>query len=126
MDVVGAAGLQNTYFVTSAYYEGKDIDPDLKKMVDAYQSKFKTFPENLNAIVGYQTMLVLAEGLKAAGSTDAAALTKAILSQKDVKVPGMTYFGWNDRYPSVSAVVVGFAEDGSFKQIEILDPRQAK
>ena len=125
-DVVGAAGLQDVYYVTSAYYEGKDIDPGLAKMIAAYQAKFSTFPENLNSITAYQTALVLADALKAAGSTDATALTKAVLAQKDLKVPGTIYYAWGDRYPLVSATVVGFDPAGAFKQVDMLDPRTVK
>lgn len=122
-EVVGAAGLQEVYYVASAYYEGKDIDPGLAKMIEAYQAKFSTFPENTNAVVAYYGAYILADALKKAGSTDAAALTAAVLAQKDLKLPGATYFAWNERYPSVSATVVGFDADGSFRQVQMLDPR---
>lgn len=125
-EVVGAEGLQEVYYVASAYYEGKDIDAGLKKMIDAYQAKFGNFPENTNAIVAYYAAYILADALKAAGSTNADALTKAVLAQKDLKLPGAIYYGWNDRYPSVSATVVGFDATGAFKQVEMLDPRSFK
>ncbi len=125
-EVVGAAGLQDVYYVASAYYEGKDIDPGLKTMIDAYQKKFGNFPENTNAIVSYYAAYIIADALKAAGSTDADAVTKAILAQKDLKLPGAIYYAWNDRYPSVSATVVGFDKDGNFTQVEMLDPRSFK
>jgi branched-chain amino acid transport system substrate-binding protein len=125
-EVVGAEGLQEVYYIASAYYEGKDIDPGLKVMIEAYQKKFGTFPENTNAIVSYYAAYILADALKAAGSTDATALTKAVLAQKDLKLPGAVYYAWNDRYPSVSATVVGFDASGAFKQVEMLDPRSIK
>jgi branched-chain amino acid transport system substrate-binding protein len=125
-DVVGAKGLENVYYITSAYYEGKDVDPGLAKMTQSYQAKFSTFPENLNAITAYQTAFVLAAALKAAGSTDAAALSKAVLAEKDLEVPGTTYYAWGDRYPLVSATVVGFDPAGAFKQVDVLDPRDIK
>ncbi|MBL0373416.1 ABC transporter substrate-binding protein [Rhizobium sp. KVB221] len=124
--VVGADGLQDVYYVASAYYEGKDINPALKRMIDAYQTKFGTFPENTNAIVSYYAAYILADALKTAGSTDASALTKAVLAQKDLKLPGAIYYGWADRYPSVSATVVGFDASGAFKEVELLDPRSFK
>lgn len=125
-EVVGAAGLQNVYYVASAYYEGKDIDPGLKAMIDAYQKKFDNFPENTNAIVSYYAAYIIADALKTAGSTDANALTKAVLAQKDLKLPGAIYYAWNERYPSVSATVVGFDEAGNFTEVEMLDPRSFK
>lgn len=122
-EVVGAAGLQDVYYVASAYYEGEGGDPALASMVAAYQAKFGNFPENTNAIVSYYAAHVIADGLKKAGSTDANALTAAILAQKDFKVPGATFFGWNDRYPAVSASVIGFDADGRFRLVDMLDPR---
>ena len=125
-EVVGAEGLQNVYYVASAYFEGKDIDPGLKKMIDAYQKKFATFPENSNSIVAYYAAYILADALKTAGSTNADGITKAILAQKDFKVPGAIFYEWKDRYPSVSAAVVGFDAGGAFRQIELIDPRTIK
>lgn len=125
-EVVGAAGLQEVYYVASAYYEGKDIDAGLKGMIDAYQKKFGNFPENTNAIVSYYAAYIIADALKAAGSTDANALTAAVLAQKDLKLPGAVYYAWNERFPSVSATVVGFDKDGNFTQVEMLDPRSFK
>jgi branched-chain amino acid transport system substrate-binding protein len=121
-EVVGAKGLQDVYYLAAAYFEGKDIDPGLAKMIAAYQAKFQTFPENANSIVAYYGAWILADALKAAGSTDANALTKAILAQKDLKLPGATYYSWADRYPLVSAAVVGFTPDGAFRQVEFLEP----
>jgi branched-chain amino acid transport system substrate-binding protein len=124
--VVGAAGLQNVFYVASAYYEGKDTDPALAKMIAAYQAKYGNFPENTNSIVGYYASQIIADGLRKAGSTDASALTAAIMSQKDLKLPGATYYTWNDRHPTVSGTVIGFDANGAFKQVEVLDPRNVK
>ena len=69
---------------------------------------------------------ILADALKTAGSTNADGITKAILAQKDFKVPGAIFYEWKDRYPSVSAAVVGFDAGGAFRQIELIDPRTIK
>lgn len=122
-EVVGAAGLQNVYYVASAYYEGADMDPGLAKMIEAYTAAFGNPPENTNAIVAYYAAHVIAAGLKAAGSTDAGKLTEAILAQKDFAVPGATFYEWTERHPQVSASVIGFDADGKFRLVKMLDTR---
>lgn len=122
-DVVGAAGLQDVFYIASAYYEGEGMNSDLEEMVASYQEKFGNFPENTNAIVAYYAAHVIADGLKKAGSTDADALTNAIMTQTNFQVPGATFFEWRERYPAVSAAVVGFDSDGNFRLVDMLDPR---
>lgn len=120
-DVVGAEGLKNTYYVTSAFFEGETgRDPALSPFIATYQKEFGVFPENLNAVVGYQIIHVLAGALKTAGSTDATAVAMALRGVKEVKVPGTTYFSFDLGYPKVSTSVGGFDDAGNFVLVENL------
>ncbi len=51
--------------------------PAHKAFVDAYQAKFNDYPR-IGSIVGYNTMLVIANGIKAAGSTDTEKMVDAL------------------------------------------------
>ncbi len=68
-------------------------------------------------------MLVLADGLKKAGSTDAAAITAAISAQKNFMQPTSEIYSWINRHPSRSATAVGFNDAGQFIEIVRIDPR---
>lgn len=58
-------------------YPWYDIDtPEHKAFLDAYQSRFKDHPR-LGTVVGYNTILSLAAGIRKAGSTDTEALIQA-------------------------------------------------
>ncbi len=50
--------------------------PEHKAFLDAYQSRFNDYPR-LGTVVGYNTILSLAAGIKKAGSTDTDALVQA-------------------------------------------------
>lgn len=50
--------------------------PEHQAFLDAYQARFDDYPR-LGTVIGYSTIVSLAEGLRAAGSTDTEALIKA-------------------------------------------------
>jgi branched-chain amino acid transport system substrate-binding protein len=56
--------------------------PEHKKFLDAYQARFKDYPR-LGSVVGYNTIISLAAGMKKAGSAETEALVAAF---KDLKV----------------------------------------
>ncbi len=122
-EVVGADGLQEVYFISTAYYEGKDVDPGVAKFVADYTAKFGAPPENGNSILGFYGGLILADALKVAGSVDAAAISDAIAKQTDLTLPGATYYAWENRYPRTSQTVIGFSPEGDFKAVEVIDAR---
>ncbi|GAA4417641.1 ABC transporter substrate-binding protein [Advenella faeciporci] len=74
------------WFVTGYPWYAIDT-PEHNAFLKAYQDKFNDYPR-AGSIVGYAMIMSLAEGIKAAGSTDTEALIKAF---KGLKVP--TPFG---------------------------------
>lgn len=122
-EVIGAEAIQDVYYISNAYYEGADADPGVLEFVRKYNEKFGANPENTNALLAYYNGLILAEGLKKAGSTDAAKLTEAITGQSDLALPGATYYGWSDRTPLTSQAIIGFTPEGKFRLVEMIDVR---
>lgn len=121
--VVGAAGLKDVYYVAQGFYEGPSASPAALDFVTRYQKRFGVFPENANTLAGYEGMMVLADGLKRAGSTDAAAITRAITSEKNMQLPTSTIYEWTGRHPVRNAAVIGFDNTGKFVQVGVVDPR---
>ena len=120
---VGAAALKDLTYIAQGFYEGEGASPQAREFTSLYEKKFGTFPENANALAGFEGMLVLADGLKKAGSTDAAAITAAISAQKNFMQPTSEIYSWINRHPSRSATAVGFNDAGQFIEIVRIDPR---
>jgi len=85
---IAGPGAENTYFTTHSL-----MDPDLgtdavKKFITAYQAEYNTPPENAFAGLGYDTVKLLADAIKRAGSDDPKAILEALKSTKDF--PGIT------------------------------------
>ena len=120
---VGAAALKDVAYIAQGFYEGADVSPQVHEFTALYEKKFGTFPENANALAGFEGMLVLADGLTKAGATDAAAITASISSQKDFQQPSSIVYSWINRHPSRSAAAIGFDQAGQFIELAKIDPR---
>jgi branched-chain amino acid transport system substrate-binding protein len=87
--VEGAGGpgkaLEGSYF--SNHYSKDDKAPRVQEFVKAYTEKNGKAPSGLAAL-GYDAMMLLADAIKRAGSTDRAKVREAIASTKDF--PGVT------------------------------------
>jgi branched-chain amino acid transport system substrate-binding protein len=85
---IAGPGAENVYFTTHSL-----MDPDLgteavKKFITAYQAEYNTPPENAFAGLGYDTVKLLADAVKRAGSDDPKAILEALKSTNDF--PGIT------------------------------------
>jgi branched-chain amino acid transport system substrate-binding protein len=70
----------NTYF--SNHFSTEDPDTTVQNFIKKYEDKFHTIPDAMAAL-GYDAARILADAMKRAGSTDSAALRKAIAETKD-------------------------------------------
>ncbi len=88
--VQGAGGpggaLEGSYF--SNHYSVNDTSPAVQKFVTDYKKANGDKVPSGNAALGYDAMMLLADAITRAGSTDREAITKAIASTKDF--PGVT------------------------------------
>jgi branched-chain amino acid transport system substrate-binding protein len=117
--VVGKTRMSQVYYASPVFYEGtKGLDPDVAKIIDAYKAKFGKFPENNNFMEGYDSALLLLDGVKAAGSLDADKVAAAINAQQNVKLPGATLTKWVDRHTQRTLVIIGFDSQGNFIQVK--------
>ena len=55
----------------------------IKKFITAYNKEYGHDPENAFAALGYNSVYLLADAIKRAGSTDAQAIKKALEETKD-------------------------------------------
>ena len=120
--VAGAANIKNAFYVGSVYFEGPGTAPGVARMQAAYKKMFHKLPDTHNTILGYQSIYLLARALKAAGSTDANALTKAMQAIHNVTLTGSKIVGFPDNTAHRSVAVIGFDAKGRFKKIETFTP----
>ncbi|MBI3242878.1 MAG: ABC transporter substrate-binding protein [Chloroflexi bacterium] len=89
-DILSVAGdaANGVWFSTHALMDSSGGTDGIKKFIAAYNKEYGHDPENAFAALGYDTMYLMADAIKRAGSTDAAAITKAIAETKNY--PGIT------------------------------------
>ena len=117
-DVVGKTRMSQVYYASPVFWEGKDLDPDVQKVLDAYKAKFGKAPDNNNFMEGYDSALLLLDGVKTAGTMDADKVAAAINAQHNVKLPGATLTKWVDRHTQRTLVIIGFDDQGNFIQVK--------
>lgn len=112
VSVAGAAA-ENVFFSTHALMDAQGGTDGIKKFIAAYNKEYGHDPENAFAALGYDTMYLLADALKRAGSTDAAAITKAIKETKDFPgITGKITFG-DSNVPQKGVTIIAI-KDGKF------------
>ena len=111
---VAGKGAENVYFTTHSLMDPTLGTDAVKKFIAAYQAEFKAPPENAFAGLGYDTVKLLADAIKRAGSTDAKAIRKALQATKDLPgVTGAITYQEGSRIPQKGVTVI-LVKDGKF------------
>ncbi len=77
---IGGSAIEGSYF--STHFSPKDSNPKVQDFVKKYQEEFHTMPDGM-APLGYDAMMVLAQAINTAGSTDGAKIRDALAATKD-------------------------------------------
>jgi branched-chain amino acid transport system substrate-binding protein len=85
---VAGAAAENVFFTTHALIDATGGTAGIKKFIAAYNAEYGHDPENAFAALGYDTVYLLVDAIKRAGSMDSAALLTAIGATTDF--PGIT------------------------------------
>jgi branched-chain amino acid transport system substrate-binding protein len=106
VELAGADALNNT-FITN-HYSSEDPDKNIQKFVSTFKNKNKgTSPNAFNAL-GYDTVYLLADAIKRAGSTDASKIKDELAKTKDLSlVTGIVTID-KDHNPIKSATVLEY------------------
>jgi branched-chain amino acid transport system substrate-binding protein len=79
----------------------------VKKFIAAYQAEYKTPPENAFAGLGYDTVKLLADAIKRAGSAEPKAIREALAKTKDLQgVTGAITFQPGSRIPQKGVTII--------------------
>jgi branched-chain amino acid transport system substrate-binding protein len=87
LSVAGAAS-ENVFFTTHALMDTTGGTDGIKKFITAYNKEYGHDPENAFAALGYDSVYLLADAIKRAGSTDAQAIKSALEATSNF--PGIT------------------------------------
>ncbi|MBK1663477.1 amino acid ABC transporter substrate-binding protein [Rhodospirillum rubrum] len=116
---VGGASANNVYFTTHSFVSDSAPGP-MKAFFDAYGKAYGTAPENAFAALGYDTVMLVADAIKRAGSGDPAAIRKALTETKDLAgVTGAITFAEGSRVPVKSVTVIGVKDKALYKAAEM-------
>ena len=85
---VAGAAADNVFFTTHALMDATGGTDGIKKFMTDYKAEYGNDPENAFAALGYDTVNLLVDAIKRAGSTDSTAVKSAIEATKDF--PGIT------------------------------------
>lgn len=115
---VGGSSVEGSYF--SNHFSEQSRDPRVVAFVDACRKKYKSTPDAMVAL-GYDSVYLLADAMKRAGTTDPAKVTAALADTKDF--PGVTGRITLDahRNPTKPAVMLQ-VKDGKFAYVETITP----
>src|SRR6185437_13122617 len=97
-----------------------DPAPAIQKFVAAYKARYRIVPDALGAL-GYDTVMVLADSIKRAGTTAGPKLRDAIAQTKNY--PGVTgTITIDDHRNAVKPAVVLKLQSGKYTYVETIQP----
>jgi len=115
---VGGQALNNCYF--ACHFSSEHMTDKAKVFNDAYSAKFQSPPPPLAALT-YDSVWLVADALKRAGSAEPAALRDAIAGTKEFPGVTGTISMEQSRDPKKPGIVIR-VQDGKFTYLETVEP----
>jgi branched-chain amino acid transport system substrate-binding protein len=104
---VAQEAANDVYFTTHALMDAENGTDAVKKFMAAYNEEYDHDPENAFAALGYDTLYLLADAIERAGSTDPAAIQKALMETKDfAAVTGLISYDEGSRVPKKAVTII--------------------
>jgi branched-chain amino acid transport system substrate-binding protein len=125
-DLVSVAGMasNNVYFTTHALMDAQSGTDGIKKVIVAYNREYGHDPENAFAALAYDTMYLIADAIKRAGSTDPHAILQTMQNTQDFPgITGTISYPNGTHVPQKSVTVIAI-KDGKFTLGAELVPAQ--
>ena len=103
-----ARALGNDVFFVTHTFMTPEAHPDMQKFIDLYTKQHGAAPDTSFVATGWDTVMMMAEAVKAAGSTDGAAVAKALEDGKFKLLTGDLDYGTAEEghVPNKAAVMV--------------------
>ena len=118
---VGGKAIEGAYF--SNHFSTEDESPAVQQFVEKYKKKYNRLPDAFAAL-GYDSVNLLADAIKRAGSTDSIKLRDAIASTKDF--PGVTgEITLNRERNATKSAVIITIKNGALHYFETIKPKSS-
>jgi branched-chain amino acid transport system substrate-binding protein len=119
LQIAGAEALEGTFY--STHFSAENTDPLAQKFVAAFKARYGGETPDGMAALGYDSVLILADAIRRAGSTEGPKLREALAATKDL--PGATGLTTLDENRDASkAAVIITIKDGRFQYVETIAP----
>jgi len=116
---IGREAMEGTYY--STHYSAEDASPAVQSFVAKFKAKNNNEIPDAMAALGYDSVYVLADAIKRAGTTDGPKLRDALAATKGFAgVTGNTTIDAN-RNATKPAVIITI-KDGKFKYVQTITP----
>jgi branched-chain amino acid transport system substrate-binding protein len=115
---IAGPAVNNSYFV--CHFSSEHLSDRAKPFNEAYRAKFESAPPPLAALT-YDSVWLVADALKRAGSAEPAALRDALAGTKDFSGVTGTITMDQERNPKKPAIVIR-VQDGKFTYLETAEP----
>ena len=116
---IGGKALEGCYY--STHYSSEDKSEAVKNFVKKFKAKFNNEVPDAMAALGYDSVYVLADAIKRAGSTDGQKVRDALAATKDFSgVTGKTAL--DAQRNANKAAVVMTVKNGAFQYVETVSP----
>jgi branched-chain amino acid transport system substrate-binding protein len=121
---IAGKGAENVYFTTHSLMDPQLGTDSVKKFISAYQAEYKNPPENAFAALGYDTVKLIADAIKRAGSDDPKAILAALAATKNFPgVTGSITYQPGSRVPQKGVTVI-LVKDGKFTLAKEVVPQK--
>ena len=116
---IAGAALEGTYY--STHFSPESTEPLAQKFVTAYRAKYDGETPDAMAALGYDSVMVLADAIRRANTTEGPKVREALAATKDFpSATGATTLDEN-RDASKPAVIIT-VKDGKFQYVETIAP----
>jgi branched-chain amino acid transport system substrate-binding protein len=115
---LGGKAIEGAYLCS--HYSPADPSPRVQNFVQAYKKRFGTTPDS-NASLGYDSVLVLVDAIKRAGSTDRAKIRDALAATKNFAAVTGNITIDAQRNASKNAVIIQ-VRNGKFEFVQSMKP----
>ena len=115
---IGGKAVEGTYFAT--HYSPENKDPVVAKFNERFHQRWGNVSDTLTGL-GYDSVMMLVDALRRAGTTDSAKLREALAATRNFKGVTGTITLDAQRNPTKSAVVLT-VKNGQFVFVESVDP----
>jgi branched-chain amino acid transport system substrate-binding protein len=115
---IGGGAVEGTYFAT--HYSPENKDPVVARFNTRFRERWGNVSDTLTGL-GYDSVMMLVDAIKRAGTTDGPKLRDALAATKNFKGVTGTITLDAQRNPTKSAVVL-LVKNGKFQFVESIDP----